>query len=186
MVWDEIIEGNFIRMRAAQIEDAQFTYDIRQDKEKTKYLHPVHGTVEDQKDWLIRQREREGDYFFVVEDKKKVPIGTIALCNIQGEEGEPGRLVIYGDSAQNMEANLLLTDFAFFTCGLSKLHYTVLEKNQNVNSFTKKLGGTEEFREFDKELNATVIHYSITKERYMKKSERVRKSLAILADSLLT
>ena len=70
MVLDHVIEGRSVRLRSACLADVEFTYNIRQDKEKIQYLHQVSGTLKEQEEWLTKQRERQGDYFFVVETKE--------------------------------------------------------------------------------------------------------------------
>ena len=53
MVWNETVEGVYVRLRSAQLEDAQFTYEIRQDKEKTRYIHSVKGSVDNQRKYTL-------------------------------------------------------------------------------------------------------------------------------------
>lgn len=181
MVWNEKIEGKHVSLRSAEIEDAQFTYDIRQDKEKTKFIHQLNGTVEDQKKWLSQQRKREGDYFFVVETKEGVPIGTSSVYNIQGDEGEGGRILLYGTPLQNAEAAILGYDFAFSMCGLNRLVLTVLENNIHVQGFVKKFGAKEEFRRYNDEFQCDMIYYYVTEEMYLKRRERIMRSIEMMA-----
>lgn len=180
MIWDQMIEGRCVRLRSAKLEDAQFTYDIRQDSEKIKYLHPVKGSLERQREWLQRQQEREGDYFFIVETKEGTPIGTTSVYNIQGEEGELGRLLLYGTPVQNAEVSILERDFAFYDCGLKKLRITVHEDNIHVQGLVKRLGAEEDFRRYDDELGCNQIYYHLTEEMYRKKRNRVERNIELL------
>lgn len=181
MVWHETLEGINVRLRAAQIEDAAFTYEIRQNKEKTRYIHSVNGTVEDQKKWLQEQREREGDYFFVIETKEGTPIGTTSVYNIHGDEGEGGRILLYGSPLQNAEATVLGYDFAFSVYGLRKLWLSVHEENLHVQGYVRKFGAKEEFRKYEDGLKAYMIYYTVTAAGYQKKRERIMKNIELLS-----
>lgn len=182
MIWNEVLEGLQVRLRTVQMEDAEFTYNIRQDREKTRYLHPVNGTLEDQKRWLRQQRKREGDYFFIVETKQRVPLGTIALYNICGDEGEVGRNLLYGNYLQNVETAILIRDFAFYILKLNRLIVTVHEDNIHVQGFEKKLGAKEEYREYSEELGAELIYFSVTEDCYRKKRDRIIKNMKWLKE----
>lgn len=181
MVWNETVEGKYVRLRAARIEDARFTYEIRQDKEKTRYIHPVNGTWEDQVEWLRSQQEREGDYFFIVETKEGTPIGTTSVYDIRGDEGEGGRILLNGSPVQNVEATMLGYDFAFYVYGLKKLWLTVHEESIHVQGYVKKFGAKEEYRKYSDELQADLIYYLVTEERYNKKRQRIMKTIELLA-----
>ncbi len=133
--------------------------------------------MEDQKQWLQEQQKREGDYFFISETKEGVLIGTIALYNINGDEGEVGRNLLYGNYLQNTETAVLIRDFAFYVQKLKRLVVTVHEENIHVQGFEKKLGAKEEYREYSQELGAALIYYSVTEERYRKKRDRIMRNI---------
>ena len=50
MVYDKIIEGLTVNLRAIEVDDAEITFSMRSDSEKTKYMHPAYGTVENQRE----------------------------------------------------------------------------------------------------------------------------------------
>ncbi len=59
-------------MISVTIEDAEFICAIKQNKEKTKCLSKVDGTVESQKEMLKSYKKREEDkkeFYFVIEPK---------------------------------------------------------------------------------------------------------------------
>ena len=62
MVYSEEIRGLTVYMRSTMPEEAEATYNMRIDKEKTKYMHQVNGTVEDQRAYLERQQDKPGEY----------------------------------------------------------------------------------------------------------------------------
>lgn len=47
MVYDSIIEGLTVKLRSIEESDAEVTYKMRTDPEKTRFVHQITGTVED-------------------------------------------------------------------------------------------------------------------------------------------
>ena len=180
MVLDHVIEGRSIRLRSACLADVEFTYNIRQDKEKIQYLHQVSGTLKEQEEWLTKQRERQGDYFFVVETKDGEPIGTTGVCNMKDQEGEGGRFILYGNPVQTAEASMLGYDFAFYECGLKKVWVKVHEDNTHIHSYVRRFGAKESFRKYDESLGSNLIYFYLTEEMYREKREKIMKSIEVM------
>lgn len=63
------ILGKWITLRCAEESDAEFTLAIRNDLKLTKFIPKVNGDIESQKYWIRKQREKYGDYFFIIENK---------------------------------------------------------------------------------------------------------------------
>ena len=58
MVYEEKIVGRYVAIRSITEEDAEFSIEIRQDKEKAKYFfHTVDTSIEKQLKWIKQQRE---------------------------------------------------------------------------------------------------------------------------------
>jgi len=173
MRYNGLLEGKLVLLRSIEESDAEYTFNIRQDKEKTKYLHAVSGTAEDQRRWIIRQIARPDDYTFIIEDKQRKPLGMYGVYNIRNDEAEIGRALLYGNPIQNAEAAILIHDFAFNICSLSKLHANIFEDNKPALALTLHLGGAEVNRNFDAEFKMTNIEFIITKESYLSCRDKV-------------
>lgn len=182
MVLDQVLEGRLISLRSASLEDAEYTFQIRQDRDRTRYLNAVNGTVEDQRRWLSEQRKREGDYFFVVERKNGEKLGTTSLYNIQGDEGEGGRTLLNGDVVEIAEAQLLVLDFAFRVCGLKRVVATVLSGNRHVVSYNRKCGAKEVKRVYDEEFGCDRIYFVTTRESYEGRREKIQAYIDVLLE----
>ena len=142
MVVAEPIEGRYIDLRSCTEEDAEFTRAIRKDPEFVKYLPAIDITVEQQRAWIRSQREKEGDYFFVVWDKEGKRIGTISIYDVNGDRAESGRLAIKGDNAfQGIEAQILSFRFAFGKLGLECIDGFIFADNERAIRFNKQFGG---------------------------------------------
>ncbi|MEE3405059.1 MAG: GNAT family N-acetyltransferase [Acutalibacteraceae bacterium] len=175
MVYDGIIEGIGVNLRSVTEDDAEFTYQLRQDKERTKFLHSVSGTVEDQRNWIRSQRAREGDYYFVVEDKKGKPLGTVGYYDIVGVNGETGRLVINGNTAQNCDAILQLRKFAFEIIGAEHIRCTTVNGNKTMMAQLKRFGAEQVGTEIDEKDGFELLVYRVTREAYEAGKEKYRK-----------
>lgn len=140
MAYVDTIKGNYVDLKAATIEDAEFTLNIRQDPIFERFLPRINNTLEQQKDWILKQREKNGDYFFVVWNKTGLPIGTIGLYGIDSNKPESGRLALKGDAYENFEAAYLLYEFAFNTLGIECLYGTVFSDNKRALRYNKQFG----------------------------------------------
>ncbi len=141
MVFDKVIEGRYVDLRSATEDDAEFTLAIRQDPEIYKYLTFVGNTIEQQTEWINQQRQKDGDYFFVVWDKEGQRIGTNGIYDINGDHAEAGRLAIRGNAFQSIEAQLLSLHFAFNDLNFSEVVSFIYEDNQRALRFSQLFNG---------------------------------------------
>lgn len=141
MVYDGVIEGRYVDLRSATVEDAEFTLAVRQDPGNNKYLPRVNNTLEQQIAWISKQREKQGDYFFVVWDKEGNRIGTIGIYDIDGDHAEAGRLIMRGNAFQSIEAQLLSFHFGFNELGLKNIISYIYADNTRALRFTQQFGG---------------------------------------------
>lgn len=159
MIYDGIIKGRYVDLRSATVEDAEFTLAVRQDPEFNKYLPRVNNTIEQQAAWISRQREKQGDYFFVVCDKEGNPIGTISIYDIEGDHAEAGRLTMRGNAFQSIEAQLLSFHFGFNELGLKNIVSYIYADNARALRFTQQFGGVlQEPEEKDGHLECKAIN----------------------------
>lgn len=185
MAVTEPIEGRYVDLRSCTEDDAEFTRDIRKDPEFVKFLPAIDNTVEQQKAWIRKQREKDGDYFFVVWDKEGNRIGTISIYDVHGDHAESGRLAIKGENAfQGIEAQILSFRFAFGTLGLECIDGFIFADNERAIRFNKQFGGRhyppetdedgrviikienwrEDFEKVDKKLSSILYRTKKTKE----------------------
>lgn len=170
----EPIEGRYVDLRSCTEDDAEFTRAIRKDPEFVKYLPAIDNTVEQQKAWIRSQREKEGDYFFVVWDKEGNRIGTISIYDVNGDHAESGRLAIKGDNAfQGIEAQILSFRFAFGVLGLECIDGFIFADNERAIRFNKQFAGRHYPPETD-ENGRTIIRIENWREDF----EKVDKKLS--------
>ncbi len=142
MVFEGILEGKYVDLKSCTEDDAEFTRAIRKDPEFVKFLPAIDNTIEEQKAWIRHQREKDGDYFFVVWDKEGNRIGTISIYDIHGDHAESGRLAIKGDNPfQAIEAQILSFRFAFNVLKLECIDGYIYADNERAIRFNKQFSG---------------------------------------------
>lgn len=175
MVYEKMIYGKSVDMHSATMEDLEFTYEIRQDKNRTKYMHPVNEGLNAQKKWLENQMEAPGDYFFIVKNHAGKRIGTCSVYSIDAEKrtGEIGRNILNGNPIENFEALVMIHEVAFYELGLARVYARILKDNLPSIGVTMRMGGQEVGHIFDPDLQTDILLYEIAKETYMQKRDRL-------------
>lgn len=140
MYIDYKLEGKYVNLRSVTEDDAEFILDIRNDPQISKYLPPLNVTVEQQKQWISKQRADKDSYYFIIETPQGNVIGTISVYNIIDNHAESGRSCCIGEPYHSIEASALLTDFTFKTLNLDYTIIWVYEENKAVISLNQSLG----------------------------------------------
>jgi len=137
-----IVEGYSYRIRPVCLEDSKTIIKIRlEDCERNQYIHKVSEELEPQKKWIEEYFRREGDYYFLVENRlTNKPEGLIGIYNIEGKKGEWGRWVIKKDSLAALESVNLIIKFAFLKLGLEEIYCRTIAENETVVSFHDSIG----------------------------------------------
>jgi len=173
MVYEDKIYGTGVNLRPVEEDDAAFILELRGNKERTRFVHAVQGNETAQRAWIRKQREREGDYYFIAEDKQGKPFGAVGYYNLSGKNGELGRMVIDGSYIQNCEAIYLARKFAFEVIGADYVRCTVVEGNTPVIAQIKRFGGVQTGEYQDEEANFHVLVFRVAREAYEKKKGKV-------------
>ena len=175
-VW-ETIRGKYIDLVTADSADAQFTLEIRNDPELTKYIPVINSTVENQKKWIARQREKDFDVFFVMKKHNGDPIGTLSFYDyVENERScEIGRYISHGNAYENIEAVLLMLDRLFGDVCLSRIMLNIHEQNQPVISLWKRFGA--KFNKREDMGGWFSAQYFLYKEDYLAQRDKIAKLL---------
>ncbi len=155
MVYDKLIKGKYVYLKSVSENDAEFTAKIRSDPELTKRIHKVDTTIEGQKKFINFQRNKDNDYYFIIRSIDDIPIGTIALYNIEHESGELGRWVSYGNAIQNLETVILIHDIAFQELHLQSVFTCTNITNNRVISFWDRFGSDDKYIEEEDDYTAS-------------------------------
>ena len=165
MVYNKVIEGKYVNLRSVEEQDAEFTLSLRQDPQLTKYLPKLDITLEQQINWIKKQRTTEGDYYFVIENKGGKSIGVIGVYDVTEKFAETGRIAVVGSSFESIEAQLLSYTVNF-----------VMADNIHALRFSQMFGSESSEPYRDGKGNVR-IDGKITKESYHKSRKKLARML---------
>lgn len=176
MIYDNTIFGKYIRLRSIVPEDAPATLAMRQDKEKTKYLHPVDNDIRKQIKWIEMQNKREGDYLFLaISNKSDSPVGMFGIDSTEGRIGHAGRLLMFGNPLESMEINILVFRFAFEYLRVDLLEGEVDSRNSSAIRIDKEFGFILQEPVYDEELDRMAHSCSLAKADFYRRLEKINK-----------
>jgi RimJ/RimL family protein N-acetyltransferase len=137
------VEGEAFRLRPVSADDAAFIIKLRIDPELGKHLHATSPSVDDQIAWTQRYYEREGDWYFIVEQVSNGEShGAVAIYNHKDVDAsaEWGRWILKRGSLAALESVSLVYDTGFDRLGLTLMYSRTEEVNRPVVSFHASLG----------------------------------------------
>ncbi len=178
MIYNSVIEGMTVNLRSVRPEDAEITYKMRADHNKTKYMHHVNGTMDDQRNYIIKQMNKSGDYLFLVTDKNNRAIGMRGIYNVTKDTAESGRTIGYGNAFQNMEALILGIDFAFDILGVHTVLMDAAAQNDSVRGIQIKLGAEEYRRGYLPGLEYEYIFSKLEYKNYINNRNKIMNMVA--------
>lgn len=175
MIYDATVNGKYVYLKSAEIDDAEFTLSLRQNPTLTKYLPKLNITIDQQRNWIRSQQKKQGDYFFVVWNKKDKPIGTVSIYNVIGNTAESGRLALIGNALENTEASCLLFKFAFDILGLDKITGYIVDGNKRADRFNRQFGC--EVGQSEKDDNGEIIRRTLISSTSFHEAEKKLQKL---------
>ncbi len=167
-----IIYGKNINMRTVEIEDAEFIFDMRQNKSKIKYLSAISGTIEGQREWIQNYKQREmkqQEFYFVLESKENKKLGLVRMYDFQNDSFCWGSWLIKEEAPKTtaIESALQIYEFGFYNLGFYKSHFDVRKGNNKVIAFHQRFGAKiVDENELDYFFNFEISDYEIIKEKY--------------------
>lgn len=178
MFIDYKLEGKYVNLRSVTEDDAEFILEIRNNPQISKYLPPLNVTIEQQRQWITKQRADKDSYYFILETPDLAPIGTLSIYDIVDDHGEGGRSCSIGEPFANIEASVLLNDFIFNNLGLSYTTIWVYNGNKSVLALNEAFGYTWKSEKIDQD-GQPYKEGVLNKEVYLQKRERILKKLRI-------
>jgi RimJ/RimL family protein N-acetyltransferase len=167
-----LLKGKNINMRTVEVEDATFIFTMRQNQSKTKFLSKVSGTVESQKEWIVKYKIKERDmqeFYFIIESKSSEKLGLVRLYDFQNDSFCWGSWLIKDEAPKTtaIESALQIYEFGFYNLGFEKSHFDVRKGNDKVIAFHQRFGAKiikenklDYFFDYEKS------DYEIIKEKY--------------------
>ena len=179
MYIDYKIKGKNVVLRSVEESDSEFILWIRNNPRICKYLPPLNITVEQQQQWISKQRADKESYYFLLETPEGEPIGTLSIYDIEGDHGECGRSCCIGEPSASVEASVLFTDFIFKSLELSYTTNWVYEDNKAVIALNKSFGYEWVERGYDK--NGEPFRKGLLKrDCALERNERIKRKLRLI------
>ncbi len=170
MRYGRVIEGKTVRLRDIRDDDAEVTFKMRSDPEKSRYIHGATGTVEDQLSFIRKQEGKPGDWLFAIEDTTGKIIGMKGVYEYDPETGhvETGRFMCFGSQLQSVEALMLSFDFCFDVLGVDEIVMSALSENTNMRGMQDRFGVRVTHSIYQPEFGCESVYSVLTKEAYAK------------------
>ena len=134
----ELVAGERSRLRPMSFDDTDLVVAWRNDPEISKWFFgETRFTSDGHENWLAKRLHSDDEFNWIIEDEKRVPIGTIAIYNIDWPNGvaEFGRIVIGDERAKGKgyaaESVRLAAEWAR-KAGLCKLFLLVKSSNHRA------------------------------------------------------
>jgi RimJ/RimL family protein N-acetyltransferase len=137
-----MIIGKNIDLRPVEVRDAEFILSLRLDPELNKYISAVENDIDKQKKWIKLCIEDKNQWYFIVQNKKVEPVGTIRIYDIKGDSFCWGSWIIKPEarSYASLESAVLLYKYAFLELGFNKSHFDVRRENKKAINIYLRFG----------------------------------------------
>lgn len=139
MVYPEVIHGKFVDLRSITLDDAEFSYNIRAEKQNRDTVGQLAESLDAQRKFIEWQMKEPDDYYFVVLNKKGERIGLYGVYDIHDGMAEVGREVNVGEPAERIEVAHIVSRFCREVLKLNKVHFVVYSNNTHHLSHVKKV-----------------------------------------------
>lgn len=142
------IEGPNLVLRLITPEDATYVHRLRVDPAYNTHLSVVHGTVEDQRNWIESYKTREAvgkELYYIITHHDGRRCGTVRLYNIKEESFTWGSWILDHNkpSKAALESAVLSFGVGFEKLGAALAHVDVRCDNARAIAFYRRFGMTE-------------------------------------------
>ena len=137
--------GKNVELRLVREDDGAFVHRLRTDRDLSRHLSPVTGTIADQTLWIKHYKVREGrseEFYFVVETKGHIPCGLVRLYDIAPPVFTWGSIVLGENKPRKaaLETAVLSLGFGFSAIGCALAKLDVRRENARAIAFYRRFG----------------------------------------------
>ena len=139
------LEGENINLRLVEKKDASFILQLRNKEELKRYISDTNISLEQQKEWIKKYKKREEigqEFYFVVEDKNKIPCGTVRIYEIRENRCTWGSFILDNSrpNGASFEVLFLTINFIRFNLGIENIFLDVRKENLKAIHIYEKFG----------------------------------------------
>lgn len=166
------IQGKFINLREAEVEDSSFILELRTNPKKSKFINKTDPNLDKQIDYIKNYKTLDNEWYFIIEDKQGEKVGTVRLYAITNDSFYWGSWILKNGtpSSYSIESALLVYHFAI-SLGFKKAHFDVRKGNKSVWKFHERFGAIK----IDETTDDFI--YNISLEAIEKSLEKYKKYL---------
>lgn len=142
IVQPEMLRGKYVNLREVTIEDAAFILSLRTDEKKARFIHKTDNNLQKQIDYLKHYFTLDNEWYFIIENKQHIPLGTIRIYNAKRKEFTGGSWIMNESATpqESFEGDLLLKRYAFEVLCFEKSYFNVYKNHTKVIRYHKMCG----------------------------------------------
>lgn len=145
------VTGPRLRLRLITLEDAPYAHALRVDPLYSRYLSPVTGTAEDQRQWIERYKALEArceQLYYVIERHDGTRCGLVRLYDIHDAQFTWGSWILDANKPPKaaLESAVLSFGIGFEHLDLKLAKVDVRVANTHAEAFYRRLGMIETHR----------------------------------------
>lgn len=165
------IEGKYVNLREVEVEDAAFILKLRTSEKGKKFLHKTSPDIDKQIEYIKKYKSYDSEWYFIVENKNKQPLGCLSVYDIQGDSACTGRWIMADNVRvqESIEGDLLLKDFTYNVLAMNHIRTDTRYENKNMINYFK-MWHCQIIRQ-DNEL----IYFNLPKEVYENNKKNIER-----------
>ncbi len=134
--------GKNIDLRKVEVYDAAFILSLRLDPELNQHISKVENNLAKQEEWIRKYKLDDKEHYFIIQNKKEEPIGTIRIYDTKEDCFCWGSWIVKPEARMyaSLESVVLLYDYAFFNLGFNYTRFDVRKKNEKALNFYLRFG----------------------------------------------
>ena len=140
----EKLQGKYVNLREVTVDDAEFILKLRCSN-KAKLLHKTENNLQKQIDYIKKYLSSNNEWYFIIEDKNHIQIGTHRIVNIDNFNFSTESWIMSDDAKPNetIESFILIVIYAFNVLNLKCQHFYTNKDNKKMILFAKFIGARE-------------------------------------------
>lgn len=166
---NDILSTDTLNLDLVDVNDAEFLYNLRTNKELTKYISPISGSIADQIEWINKYKIKEyqgKEFYFCISDLNNEKLGFVRLYNIDYNK----KVLTFGSfllkenhpKLTALESMIIMLNISFDYLNMEKVELDVRINNEHAKHFYQRFGFVK-----TKENNIDEF-YEMTRENYDK------------------
>jgi RimJ/RimL family protein N-acetyltransferase len=145
------ITGPNLVLRLIEPSDAAYVHGLRTDPALSRYLSPVQGGVEDQRNWIVAYQQREAageEFYYIIARPDGQRCGTVRIYGLEDDSFIWGSWILDSNKPRKaaLESAVLSFGVGFDQLARTTAKVDVRVANTHATAFYRRLGMTEVHR----------------------------------------